>query len=309
MTSPRKKNDHTVFVSFRGTDTRFNFTDHLFGALQRKRIFTFRDDTNLQKGNSIASDLIQAIEGSQVFIVVFSKNYASSTWCLRELAYILNCSVLYGKRVLPVFYDVDLSEVRKQSGGYGESFNYHGKRFQDHSNMVQRRRETLQLVGNISGWDLRDKPHHAELENIIEHINILGCKFPSRTKDLVEINYDVFVSFRGPDTRFNFTDHFCAALQRRGINAFRDDTKLKKGEFIAPGLFRAIEASQVYIVVFSKNYASSTWCLRELEYILHCSKKHGKHVLPVFYDVDPSEVQKQSGGYGDALSKHGLNMV
>jgi hypothetical protein len=84
----------------------------------------------------------------------------------------------------------------------------------------------------------------------------MGCKFPSRTKDLVEINYDVFVIFRGPDTRFNFTDHLFGALQRRGINAFRDDTKLKKGEFIEPGLFNAIEASQVYIVVFSKNYAS-----------------------------------------------------
>lgn len=85
---------------------------------------------------------------------------------------------------------------------------------------------------------------------------------------MVEINYDVFVSFRGPDTRFIFIDHLFAALQRRDINAFRDDTKLKKGEFIAPELFNAIEASQVYIVVFSKNYASSTWCLRELEHIL-----------------------------------------
>jgi hypothetical protein len=134
----------------------------------------------------------------------------------------------------------------------------------------------------------------------------MGCKFPSRTKDLVEINYDVFVIFRGPDTRFNFTDHLFGALQRRGINAFRDDTKLKKGEFIEPGLFNAIEASQVYIVVFSKNYASSTWCLRELEHILRCSQKHGKRVLTVFYDVDPYEVQKQSGGYGEALSKHGF---
>ncbi|XP_039682857.1 disease resistance protein RUN1 [Medicago truncatula] len=260
-------------------------------------------------GDLLIRKTFHAIEDSQVFIVVFSKNFADSCFCLVELAYILHCSVLYGKCILPIFYDVDPSEVRKQSGGYGESL----AKLEEIAPQVQRWREALQLVGNISGWDLCHKPQHAELENIIEHINILGCKFSSRTKDLVEINYDVFVSFRGPDTRFNFTDHLFAALQRRGINAFRDDTKLKKGEFIAPGLFRAIEASQLYIVVFSKNYASSTWCLRELEYILHCSKKYGKHILPIFYDVDPSEVQKQSGGYGEALSKHGfkhgLNMV
>lgn len=157
VTTPRRENSYDVFVSFRGTDTRFNFTDHLFAALKRKGIFAFRDDTKLQKGESIAPELFNAIEDSQVFIVVFSKNYAYSSWCLRELAYILNCSVLYGKRILPVFYDVNPSEVRKQSGCYGESFAYLGKKFQDHSNEVQRWRETLQLVSNICGWDLRDK--------------------------------------------------------------------------------------------------------------------------------------------------------
>jgi hypothetical protein len=110
-------------------------------------------------------------------------------------------------------------------------------------------------------------------------------------------SYDVFISFRGADTRYNFTDHLFSALRIRGIVAFRDDTKLKKGESIAPELLRAIEASRTFIIVFSNNYASSTWCLRELEYILlQCSQK-GRRVLPIFYDVDPSEVRKQSGSY------------
>jgi hypothetical protein len=155
VTSPRRKNDYDVFVSFRGRDTRLNFTDHLYGALQRKRIVTFRDE--LQKGESVVSELFRAIECSQVFIVVFSPKYAASSWCLQELAYIFNCSVLYGKRVLPVFYDVDPSEVRKQNGGYGESLAKLGERYQDDSNKVQRWRETLQLVGDIVGWDLCHK--------------------------------------------------------------------------------------------------------------------------------------------------------
>jgi hypothetical protein len=56
-------------------------------------------------------------------------------------------------------------------------------------------------------------------------------------------HYDVFVSFRGTDTRFNFTDHLFAAFRRKALVAFRDDTKLQKGESIAPKLFHAIEAS------------------------------------------------------------------
>jgi len=152
VTSRRRKSSYDVFVSFRGTDTRLNFTDHLFAALKRKGIFAFRDDTKLQKGESIAPELFHAIEASQVFIVVFSKNYASSTWCLRELESILHSSQLHGKRVLPVFYDVDPSEVRKQSGGYGEAFVKHGD-----TGIVQKWREALKEVGNISGWDIRHK--------------------------------------------------------------------------------------------------------------------------------------------------------
>ena len=46
--TPRWKYD--VFLSFRGEDTRNGFTDHLFDALQRKGLFTFRDEENLDKG-------------------------------------------------------------------------------------------------------------------------------------------------------------------------------------------------------------------------------------------------------------------
>ena len=158
VTMPKKKkNFYDVFVSFRGEDTRNNFTDFLFDALKEKGVFAFRDDTNLEKGETIAPELFHAIEGSQVFVVVFSKNYASSTWCLQELEYILCCVQASGKHVLPVFYDVDPSVVRKQSGIYREAFVKHEQRFQQDSQMVSRWREALKLVGSISGWDLRDK--------------------------------------------------------------------------------------------------------------------------------------------------------
>jgi hypothetical protein len=148
---------YDVFVSFRGQDTRNNFANHLFAALQRKGVVAFRDDTKLKKGDSIAPELHHAIEASQVFLVVFSKNYASSTWCLGELEYILHCSQVSGRRVLPVFYDVDPSEVRHQKGSYGEALAKHEVRFQHESEMVQRWREALTQVANLCGWDMHHK--------------------------------------------------------------------------------------------------------------------------------------------------------
>nr|AHG28999.1 NBS-LRR protein [Cicer arietinum] len=184
MTLLQRKYD--VFVSFRG-ETRHNFIDHLFGALRRKNIYAFRDDTNIRKGESIAPELLRAIEASQIFIVVFSKNYASSTWCLRELEYILfHCSQPPIKRVLPVFYDVDPSDVRKQSGDYEKAFAEHEKNINLDLQMLQRWRLAVTQAAFLNGWDLHDKRQYAAIELIVQEIiDTFGYKFSYLPNNLV----------------------------------------------------------------------------------------------------------------------------
>ncbi|XP_018726978.2 disease resistance protein RPV1-like [Eucalyptus grandis] len=116
--------------------------------------------------------------------------------------------------------------------------------------------------------------------------------------------YDVFLSFRGEDTRNGFTSHLHAALDQRGIDAFLDEEELRQGEEIAPAILRAIEESRISIVVFSENYASSSWCLDELVRIVECRDTMGQMVCPVFYKVDPSNVRKHRGRYRQALIDH-----
>ncbi|CBI23894.3 unnamed protein product, partial [Vitis vinifera] len=117
--------------------------------------------------------------------------------------------------------------------------------------------------------------------------------------------YDVFLSFRGEDTRYNFTDHLYKALVNRGIRTFRDD-KLRRGEAIAPELLKAIEESRSSVIVFSENYAGSRWCLDELVKIMECHKDLG-HVFPIFYHVDPSHVRNQEGSFGKAFAGYEEN--
>ncbi|XP_040373349.1 disease resistance protein RPV1 isoform X2 [Rosa chinensis] len=113
--------------------------------------------------------------------------------------------------------------------------------------------------------------------------------------------YEVFLSFRGKDTRYDFSDHLYNALCLRGIKTFRDD-KLSRGEDISQELLKAIEESRVSIVVFSQNYASSRWCLDELVKILDCRKSKGQTFRAVFYKVAPSDVRHQIGAFGDAFA-------
>ncbi|XP_052209878.1 disease resistance protein RPV1-like isoform X1 [Diospyros lotus] len=170
-----------VFLSFRGQDTRWTFADHLYTALKNAGFRTFRDDDEIQRGESIKVELRRAIEESRVSIVVFSRNYASSTWCLDELAMILgrrrrgDCAHV----VLPVFYGVDPSDVRKQKGVYAEAFARHEDRFKfevgedeaakEWKEKLKGWREALEEVAGLSGMHLPDGGDRYE-SNFIQEI-------------------------------------------------------------------------------------------------------------------------------------------
>ncbi|GJW96594.1 zinc finger, CCHC-type containing protein [Tanacetum coccineum] len=101
-------------------------------------------------------------------------------------------------------------------------------------------------------------------------------------------------------------DHLFNDFEQKGINAFRDNNDLPRGEYISPQLYKAIEESRFLIVIFSKDYASSSWCLRELVKILECKKiENPKYeVRIIFYDVKPNVVRKQTGSYAEAFAQH-----
>lgn len=114
-----------------------------------------------------------------------------------------------------------------------------------------------------------------------------SCLIPMSEK------YDLFLSFRGEDTRDNFISHLHAALLRNKIKAYIDDKCLDRGDEISPALAKAIEDSKILVVVLSKNYAFSSWCLDELLHILRCKEDKRQIVVPVFYHIDPSYVRRE----------------
>ncbi|XP_054782823.1 disease resistance protein RPV1-like isoform X2 [Prosopis cineraria] len=129
----------------------------------------------------------------------------------------------------------------------------------------------------------------------------------SKSKSKYEVNWtnDVFLSFRGEDTRKGFISHLHSSLSHAGIHAFQDEDheSLERGDVIADELHESISSSTISIVVFSINYGGSEWCLGELEKIMECHRTIGQVVLPVFYDVDPSDVRKQRGRFGEAFNR------
>ncbi|KAL6269186.1 hypothetical protein ACE6H2_026097 [Prunus campanulata] len=153
---------YQVFLSFRGEDTRRGFTDYLYKQLDWRGITTFRDDPDLRRGTDINPELLTAIEQSRFAIIVLSTNYASSSWCLRELTHIVQ-SMKEKERIFPIFYDVDPSDVRHQRGSFGEALVNHEKNCGEDIEEVLEWRNALEKVANLAGWNSKDYRYDTEL--------------------------------------------------------------------------------------------------------------------------------------------------
>ena len=144
---------YDVFLSFCGVDTRNSFTDHLYTALKQRGIITFRDDENLERGKYISQELLKAIEESRFAIVVLSEKYVYSRWCMSELVKIVEWKEEQELTILPVFYHVDPSDVRKGR------FNFDVRNQMGtivNIDDVQAWKAALNVVGNISGWHIQN---------------------------------------------------------------------------------------------------------------------------------------------------------
>ncbi|KAL6316039.1 hypothetical protein AAG906_015455 [Vitis piasezkii] len=105
-------------------------------------------DDQLRRGQEISPALVKAIEESRFSVIVFSKNYPSSTWCLEELVKIIDCTMAMGHAALP-------------TGSFAQAFAKHEEVYKEQMEKVIKWRVALTEAANISGWDSRASLKHA----------------------------------------------------------------------------------------------------------------------------------------------------
>ncbi|PWA86115.1 toll/interleukin-1 receptor (TIR) domain-containing protein [Artemisia annua] len=175
--------DHrdSVFLSFRGIDTRNSFTDHIHKALVDANIRTILDDREIHTGEELKPELENAIKASRASIIVLSTNYASSTWCLDELVLILEQRRTSKHIVIPIFYHVQPSNVRYRQSSFGDAFIKHKEMIDAEKNATKKREKTCKLKQwkkavtevaclkgkNASGW-----PETRLIDEVVKEIKL-----------------------------------------------------------------------------------------------------------------------------------------
>ncbi|RID64532.1 hypothetical protein BRARA_E03461 [Brassica rapa] len=140
---------HHVFPSFHGPDVRRGFLSYLLKEFKEKAIDVFIDN-DIERSKLIGPELTEAIRGSLIAIVLISRNYASSTWCLNELVEIMKCRDEDNQTVMVIFYEVDPSDVKKQKGDFGAVFDRTCA--EKSTEEVERWRQALQIVAQLAGY-------------------------------------------------------------------------------------------------------------------------------------------------------------
>lgn len=282
--------DHyDVFVNYDGVKVEKTLASHLQRCLSRNRLRVFPDQQELQSCDNFNSqiDMERAIPKAAVHIAIFSTNYAASSRCLNELV-----QMVQSGSIIPVFYDVKVSDLRwtdTQNGVYAQAL----RTLQDEkifdSETLGRWRKALFDVAEKSGFvlDTYNRDEGKMVDKIVKRV-LKKLKY--------HVTHDVFINHRGPDVKYTFASHLYHSLCARGLRVFLDTEELQKGESITDQLKRAIQRSSVHVVIFSKNFAESSWCLDELFQML----ESGSTIIPVFYHVKHSDLTR--GYYSECLN-------
>eukprot|EP00253_Pinus_taeda_P021592 PITA_21592 len=169
---------YDVFISHRGPDVKKTFAGHLYRRLRSLGLKVFLDQPELQRGDSLTSQIESAIRSASVHVAVFSPGYADSNWCLDELLQMLKS----GKPIIPVFYGAKPSELRWTRGSDGkyaqalqslankttDDDQPHQKRLRYDPGTIDSWRNALASVSYICGFDLEScNGDEAELLDLV----------------------------------------------------------------------------------------------------------------------------------------------
>jgi len=124
---------------------------YLYEALKRVGLHPFLDCISIGRGKDAWTCIDHAIKTTPLALVIFSKSFAQSPWCLKELHVVLDC---HSVKVLPIFYKVQPWEVSfPEKGQLAAGFTKLTERYDN--SLMEEWRVDMQTTSKLHGWEYK----------------------------------------------------------------------------------------------------------------------------------------------------------
>ncbi|XP_059065130.1 disease resistance protein RPV1-like [Cryptomeria japonica] len=172
---PMKKPAYDVFINHRGPDVKSTVASVLYGILTGMQLSVFLDSKELGSGDFLPRAIEAAMSSALLHIAIFSERYAESPWCLAELSFMLKS----GAPIIPIFYYVDPSELRRvdqgNEGRYAQSFKKHEEKGR-YLERLEEWKKALHIVSFYSGLIINSKDDEDRVLKNMKNIVVKSIK-------------------------------------------------------------------------------------------------------------------------------------
>ncbi|KAH7430631.1 hypothetical protein KP509_08G007500 [Ceratopteris richardii] len=268
----------------------------------------------MEEGDHITNEIIQAIKGSRVHIIILSPQFLGSRYCVEEVFEIIEAhkaDVTYHQRRLgiTVFYDVQRTpqinetqfDLSKQSRSLKDKWEVW--------------LEALERISDFKyfKYDSKTTFQWETLQEIVAEVLTFLNVHNIRSNDCTNIRisrqrglHDVFICHCVQNTQHNVVSVLRGMLHSRGIGCFVVGYA-GESEYVSE-VEKLIENSKVHVIFLSPEFTGSKQCLDEVVQIMRKYSSSStpdtflkSNIIPIFYDVEPTVIRYQQEGSASDL--------
>lgn len=126
-----------VFISYRHNDRDKRIAEELQKRLEKYKVrnsktgqmewlTVFRDQSELPTSNDLGRDIEMALEASDYLVIICSRDYRKSIWCMRELSYFRSLHGNSNAQILPIITEGEPEECFPPEICFREEIIYNG---------------------------------------------------------------------------------------------------------------------------------------------------------------------------------------
>lgn len=115
------KYEHDVFISH-AVEDKLIIANELFERLEEAGLNIWYSGKGLRIGDSIESVIRKNLSKSRYAVVIFSQNYLSKNWTMKELYLLLGHEIAQRKVILPILLNVTVDDLKEKDISIADKF-------------------------------------------------------------------------------------------------------------------------------------------------------------------------------------------